>query len=60
MGEFEECVMKYILREQNSPVDPLSKLASTRIMVNNISVIQEVIEEPSISGANSLDVCSME
>ena len=58
--EFEEYTMKYIPRYQNSQSDLLSKLASTKIVANNRLVILEVIDEPSISGANPLDVCSTE
>ena len=54
MGEFEEYIMEYIPREQNSWADQLSKLTNTIIMASNKSVVQEVIEEPSISGANPL------
>ena len=54
MGEFEECAMEYIPWEQNSRTDLLLILASTRIVINNRSIIQEVIEEPSISGATPL------
>ena len=42
--------MEYMPREQNARVDLLSKLANTRIVVNNMSIIQEVINEQSISG----------
>ena len=60
IGEFEECTMKYIPREQNARVDLLSKLASTKIVVNNRSVIQEVVDEPSISVVPTLNVCPTE
>lgn len=39
MGEFNECTMKYILREQNSRANLLSKLASTKTMKTNRSII---------------------
>ena len=52
--------MKYIPREQNARVDLLSKLASTKIVVNNRSVIQEVVDEPSISVVPTLNVCLTE
>ena len=37
----------------------MSKLASIRAMVNNRSVIQEVIEEPSISDIFPFIACSV-
>ena len=52
--------MEYIPREQNSRADLLSKHASTRVAVNNRMIIQEVINEPSITKESPLDVCSME
>ena len=58
--EFEECTMECIAKEQNTRADLLSKLASTRIMTNNKSVIQEVVDEPSISVVSPLNVCSTE
>ena len=50
--------MEYIPREQKSRADLLSKLASTKVVLHNRLIIQEVIDELSISGTNPLDVCS--
>ena len=44
--------MVYILREENARVDLFSKVASIRVVANNRSVIQEVVEELSISVAS--------
>ena len=49
--------MEYILRKQNTRADLLSKLASTRTIANNGSVIQEVVNEPSISVSLSPSIC---
>ena len=58
IGEFKECAMEYISREQNTRADLLSKLVSIRIVANNRSVIQEEVDEPGISVASPLNVCS--
>ena len=47
VGEFEECTMEYILRQQNTRADLLLKLASTRIVANSRSVIREVVDDVS-------------
>ena len=60
VGEFEECTMEFIPREQNAQADLLSKLASTRIVGSNRLVIQEVIDQPSIFRASPTDVCFTE
>ena len=52
--------MDYIPREQNARVDLLSKLASTRTVANNRSIIQEIVENSSIFVASSLNICSTE
>ena len=52
--------MEYIPTEQNAWADLLSKLVSTRIVPNNRSVIQEVVDESSIFGVSPLNVWSME
>ena len=49
--KFEESTMEYFSREQHARADLLSKLASTTTMANNKPVIQEIIEELSISPA---------
>ena len=41
--------MEYIPREQNTQADLLSKLASIRTVANNRSIIQELVNELSIS-----------
>ena len=56
LGEFKECNMEYIPREQNTRANLLSNLASTRTMENNRSVIQEVVNEPSISVVSPFNV----
>ena len=58
--KFEECTMEYFSREQHARADLLSKLASTTTMANNKPVIQEIIEEPSISPAFPFSICSTE
>ena len=58
--KFEECTMEYIPRKQNALAYLLLKLVSIRIVVNNRSVIQEVVDKWSISGVSLLNICSTE
>ena len=60
MESFEKCNIDYIHREQNSKVDLLSKLVSTKSAANNGSIIQEEVEEPSISESNNPVICLVE
>ena len=46
IGEYKIC---HIPREQNARADALSKLASTKPGGNNRSLIQEMLQNPSIS-----------
>ena len=46
LGEYKIC---HIPREQNARNDALSKLASTKPGCNNRSLIQEMLQNPSIS-----------
>jgi len=48
MKEFETVEVTHVPREQNTRTDILSKLASTRTVNGNKTVIQEVLDEPSI------------
>jgi len=50
MKEFEYVEVAHVPREQNTRVDVLSKLVSTRIANGNKTVIQEVHNEPSVLG----------
>lgn len=49
MKEFESVEVNHVPREQNTRADILSKLASTRTANGNKTVIQEILNEPSIS-----------
>lgn len=60
MEEIETCTIERIPREWNLRADLLSKLASTKAIANNKSVIQEEVEELSKIEVNSTIVCSME
>ena len=60
MGEFKECTMEYIPQEKKTRADLLSKVAITKVVLNNRSAIQEVIEEPSIPEVSPLIACSVE
>jgi len=48
MKEFESVEVNHVPREQNTRVDILSKLASTRTANGNKTVIQEVLNEPRV------------
>jgi hypothetical protein len=48
MNEFETVEVTHVHREQNTRADILSKLASTRTASRNKTVIQEVLDEPSV------------
>jgi hypothetical protein len=48
MKEFETVKVTHVPREQNTKADILSKLASTRTASGNKTVIQEVLDEPSV------------
>jgi ribonuclease HI len=48
MKEFETVKVTHIPREQNTRADILSKLASTQTANRNKTVIQEVLDKPSI------------
>jgi len=48
MKEFETVMVTHVPREQNTRADILSKLASTRTVNGNKTVIQEVLNEPSV------------
>jgi len=48
MKEFETVEVTHVPREQNTRADILSKLASTRTASGNKTVIQEVLNEPSV------------
>jgi len=48
MKEFEAVEVTHVPREQNTRADILSKLASTRTTNGNKTVIQEVLNEPSV------------
>ena len=48
MKEFETIEVTHVPREQNTRADILSKLASTRTATRNKTVIQEVLNEPSV------------
>jgi len=58
MKEFETVEVTHVPREHNTRVDILSKLASTRAANGNKTVIQEVLNEPSVHKQKSqpLDV----
>ncbi|XP_057719783.1 uncharacterized protein LOC130934213 [Arachis stenosperma] len=49
LGQFKEYEFRHIPREQNDRADALSKLASTKPGGNNRSLIQEILQSPSIS-----------
>ncbi|XP_057444368.1 uncharacterized protein LOC130736570 [Lotus japonicus] len=48
MGRLQEVVVEFVPRAQNQRADALAKLASTRKLGNNRSVIQETLANPSI------------
>jgi hypothetical protein len=48
MKEFENVEVTHVPREQNTRADILSKLANTRTTSENKTVIQEVLNEPSV------------
>lgn len=50
MSRFLEVVVEYVPRTQNQRAGVLAKLASTRKLGNNGSVIQETLVYPSIEG----------
>jgi len=58
MKEFETIEVTYVPREQNTRADILLKLASTQTANVNKTVIQEVLNEPSVQRQKSqpLDV----
>ncbi|QHO20364.1 Ribonuclease HI [Arachis hypogaea] len=57
LGRFLETEVRHITRELNSRGDTLSKLASTKPGKNNRSLIQETLQEPSVTKAETkLDV----
>jgi len=53
MKEFETVEVTHVPREQNTRADILSKLASTRTANVNKTVIQEVLNEPSVQRQQS-------
>jgi len=53
MKEFETVEVTHVPREQNTRADILSKLASTRTANGNITVIQEVLNKPSVQRQKS-------
>jgi len=48
MKEFETVEVTHVPREQNTRADILSNIASTRTANGNKTVIQEVLNEPSV------------
>jgi len=52
MKEFEAVEVTHVPREHNTRADILSKLASTRTTNGNKTVIQEVLNEPSVQRQN--------
>jgi len=53
MKEFEAVEVTHVPREQNTRVDILSKFGSTRIANVNKTIIQEVLNEPSVQRQKS-------
>ncbi|XP_072073819.1 uncharacterized protein [Arachis hypogaea] len=57
LRQFPETEVRHITRKLNSRVDTLSKLASTKPGGNNRSLIQETLQEPSVTKTGTkLDV----
>lgn len=52
--EFDSVEVEHVLREINTRENILSKLASTRTTNGNITVIQEVLTEPSVQRQKAL------
>jgi len=48
MKEFKTIEVTHVPREYNTQADILSKLASTRTANGNKTIIQEVLNEPSV------------
>ncbi|KAL1364322.1 hypothetical protein AAHE18_03G209400 [Arachis hypogaea] len=60
LRQFQEYEIQHIPREQNARADALSKLSSTKPGGNNRSLIQEVLQNPSISEEENILAISEE
>ncbi|XP_072060219.1 uncharacterized protein [Arachis hypogaea] len=57
LRRFPKTEVRYITREHNSRADALSKLANTKPGGNNRSLVQETLQEPSVTKVDTkLDV----
>ncbi|XP_019414570.1 PREDICTED: uncharacterized protein LOC109326333 [Lupinus angustifolius] len=56
MADFSEAVIQHVPRESNARADILSKLASTKCLRNNRSVVQGTIYHPSVLAVERIEI----
>ncbi|XP_019415399.1 PREDICTED: uncharacterized protein LOC109326930 [Lupinus angustifolius] len=56
MADFDEATIQHVPRESNARADILSKLASTKCLGNNRSVVQGTVYHPSVMAVEQVEV----
>ncbi|XP_019433709.1 PREDICTED: uncharacterized protein LOC109340461 [Lupinus angustifolius] len=56
MADFDEATIQHVPRENNTRADILSKLASTKCLRNNRSVVQGTVYHPSVVAVEQVEI----